>query len=226
MSLEVIVRGNEQQRKVSAIKLARRLGRVYSIRRPDIAEMFRQGLTHLEIAVEIGLYRERGGVTKRVAEEAVYYSLHGHPGGYGINSYPGLMSREELREIDSLRRKTYLRKAGSASAAVQKKERIGIFGLSSRQKSEAGKRGAEKSLKVQGITPWIKGQGYLFDEIACAYLLSIHPSYQFQEGINKGKPNCREIANLLNEIYHNNEEIRTKATVTATLHYYRKAKGY
>ena len=184
-------------------------------------------MTHLEIAIEIGLYSEDGNVTRRVAEETIYYVLHGHDHGYGIRAYPGLIQQSELRKIDSIRRKEYGRKGGSAGAKTQIRQRKGIHGLSHEQKSEAGKKGAKLGLKAQGKTPYVKAedQGYWFDEIEAAYLLSIHPSYQFQHGINKGKPNYREIAQILNEVYHSNRPIRTRKSLAASLFYYRRSRN-
>ncbi|HJO02149.1 MAG TPA: hypothetical protein QF458_04475, partial [Candidatus Woesearchaeota archaeon] len=105
---------------------------------------------------------------------------------------------------------------------------LGIHGLTPEQKSEygiiggriGGRKTAELGLGIHSLqTPW--GE----EETGYAHLLSLEPEFQHQKGPHKGKGDYKTIAQVLNEDYHNGEDVRSPVAVKINLSKYIKTLG-
>ena len=120
----------------------------------------------------------------------------------------GRKSAESINPETGLR---YVVEGGIKTAAEGK----GIHGLTPEQRLE----NARKGTLAQGKTPWEK------EETEWAHVLSLDPEFQHQKGPHKGKGDYKTIAQVLNEDYHNGEEVRSQQSVKKNLFRYIKTLG-
>jgi len=92
---------------------------------------------------------------------------------------------------------------------------LGIHAQTPEQKSEYGRI----ATLARGQTPW--GE----EETGYAHLLSLEPEFQHQKGPHKGKGDYKTIAQVLNEDYHNGEDVRNANAVKRNLSKYIKTLG-
>ncbi len=238
MSLENMMEptGELSSEQIGAIKRSIEIGSLLVNDHPEIAELYRGGMTHSGIAenLDVGNY----GASDKVAVTSIYYAIKGHAGGFGTESYDGLISDlDELTRLEHEHYAEYGRMGGRKSAELGKGihainpetgERYvveggrklaelgkGIHGLTPEQRLEYGRIAA----LARGQTPW--GE----EETGYAHLLSLEPEFQHQKGPHKGKGDYKTIAQVLNEDYHNGEDVRNANAVKRNLSKYIKTLG-
>jgi len=84
-----------------------------------------------------------------------------------------------------------------------------------------GRRQAE----TRGQIPYVKKEAtnHTYDEIERAYLWTLQPEYQHQEGPNKGKGDINKIRRAINDEYHHGKEIRGVDAMKTIISKYRKS---
>ena len=298
--------GELSSEQIGAIKRSIEIGSLLVNDHPEIAELYRDGMTHPGIAEILDVKGKYDISSDKVAETSIHYAIKGHAEGFGTESYDGLI--KNLDELTGLQREHY---AGGGKKTAE--EGTGIHGLTSEQKSEysrkggrktaelglgvhgynpetgeryavengriggrkGGRKSAELGLGAHGINPETgeryavengrkatelgsgahginpeTGERYVVEggriggrisgrktalargqtlwreeETERAYLLSLEPEYQHQKGSWKGKGDYKTIAQVLNDDYHNGEDVRSPGTVKRNLSTYRKTLG-
>lgn len=179
----------EEDPGIRALRVALSFGREIAEDNPEIAEMYREGFSHSKIADylldEAGL---RVGITSRtVLENAVQYALRGNPEGANRTAYSGLLDIDEYRMLSQRNRKNW----GKSVSDFCRKNGTGIFGLTEKQVAERN----AKSAISQGRTIW--EEAHKQDALLWK-----------KEGYSH-----KEIAEKLNEKYHNGKKIRDRGKV-------------
>ena len=229
----------EQTRKMTpkqhgAVYHAVRIGRILVNDHPEIADMYRKGMSYSEIAENLDVEVEYDA-SKEVAKNSIYRAIRGHEGSIGAK-YGGLIS--DLDELVGLEHEHYVENGRKSAESINPEtglryvveggiktaaEGKGIHGLTPEQKSEysskGGKIGGIKATLAQGKTLWEK------EETEYAHLLSLEPEFQHQKGKHKGKGDYKTIAQVLNVDYHNGEEVRSAGSVRVNLYNYIKTLG-
>jgi hypothetical protein len=353
MSLENMMEptGEMAPEQISAIKRSIEIGSLLVNDHPEIAELYRDGMTHPGIAEILDVKGKYDISSDKVAETSIHYAIKGHAGGFGTESYDGLIS--DLDELAGLEyehhanggRKTaelglgvhainpetglsYRAEGGRKSAELglgvhainpetglsyraeggkiggRKTAELGLgihaqtpeqrleYGIIGGRKSaelglgahginpetglsyraEGGRKAAEKGTGIHGYNPETglsyraeggrkaaeKGTGihgynpetglsyraeggrkaaelglgihslqtpWGEEETGYAHLLSLDPEFQHQKGPNKGKGDYKTIAQVLNEDYHNGEDVRNANAVKINLFNYKKSLG-
>jgi hypothetical protein len=219
MSLENMMEptGELSSDQISAIKHSIEIGKQLVNDHPEIAELYRDGMTHSGIAARLDVKREYDISSDKVAVTSIYHAITGHAGGFGTESYDGLIS--DLDELAGLEYEHYA-KNGRKAAELG----LGIHGRNpetgERYVVESGKKAAELGLGIHSLqTSWSK------EETEYAHLLSLEPEFQHQKGSWKGKGDYKTIAQVLNKEYHNGEDVRNADAVRLNLFTYRKTLG-
>ena len=151
MSLEKMMEptGEMAPEQISAIKRSIEIGSLLVNDHPEIAKLYRDGMTHSGIAENLDV-KVKYGASDKVAETSIHYAIKGHAEGFGTESYDGLI--KNLDELTGLQREHY---AGGGKKTAE--EGTGIHGLTSEQKSEYSRKGgrktAELGLGVHGYNP-------------------------------------------------------------------------
>ena len=176
MNLENIMEstGELTPDQVGAISHSIRVGRLLVNDYPEIADMYRKGMSHSGIAKKYDVKKEYDLTSEEVARNSIRYAIK-----------VLIQSSDELTGLGHEHRAEYSRKAALA----------------------------------KGQKPWEK------EETERAYSLSLDQEFRHQNGANKGRSNLKEIAQVLNNNYHNGEEIRNANTVKWNLFAYRKTLG-
>ena len=267
MSLENMMEptGELSSDQIGAIKQSVRIGSLLVNDHPEIAELYRDGMTHSGIAARLDVKREYDISSDKVAETSIHHAITGHAGGFGTESYDGLISDlDELAGLEHEHRANGGRKSAELGLGIhaQTPEQrleygiiggriatelgLGIHGLTPEQKSEygiiggriGGRKSAELGLGIHALTPEQKSEYGIIggriatlargqtpwgeEETGYAHLLSLEPEFQHQKGPHKGKGDYKTIAQVLNEDYHNGEEVRSPGAVKINLFNYRK----
>ena len=93
--------GEMTPEKYSAIEHSIRIGSLLVIDHPEIAELYRDGMTHSGIAEILDVKREYGIPSDEVARNTIRYAITGHAGGFGTEPYDGLIPNlDERAELD------------------------------------------------------------------------------------------------------------------------------
>ena len=206
----------EQTRKMTpkqhgAVYHAVRIGRILVNDHPEIADMYREGMSYSEIVENLDVEVEHNA-SKEVARNSIYRAIRGHDGSIGAK-YGGLIS--DLDELVGLEHEHYVENGKKAAKSINQEtgERYVVEGA-----RKGGRKIVELRLGIYSLqTLWRNG------ETESAYLLSLDPYYQHQKGANKGKGDWKEIAEVLNEDYHGGKEIRSAVSVRNKLYEYRKS---
>ena len=172
--------------QLAAIKTGINLGRTLQKDHPKIANLYRQNRTLPKIAEELNI-QEEYGVGYNVASNGVQKAISGHDGSFGIDSYNGLMEEGEKIMIS----KKNVQEAFRNIFKKSYREKTGIFGRTSKQHSEDGKKGAQRAAIARGFTLWTE------DEISLAYQLSQQSAYKWGKGSHEGKTNIKRISKEL-----------------------------
>ena len=256
--------GEMAPEQISAIKRSIEIGSLLVNDHPEIAELYRGGMTYSGIAARLDVKREYDISSDKVAVTSIYHAITGHAGGFGTESYDGLISDlDELTRLEHEHYAEYGRMGGRKSAELGKGihainpetgERYvveggrklaelgkGIHGLTPEQRleysSKGGRKAAELGLGIHAQTPEQKSEyGRIAtlargqtpwgeEETGYAHLLSLEPEFQHQKGPHKGKGDYKTIAQVLNEDYHNGEDVRSPVAVKINLSKYIKTLG-
>jgi hypothetical protein len=239
MSLEKMMEptGELSSEQIGAIKRSIEIGSLLVNDHPEIAELYRGGMTHSGIAENLDV-KGNYGASDKVAVTSIYYAIKGHAGGFGTESYDGLISDlDELTRLEHEHHAEYGRIGGRKLAELGK----GIHGLTPEQRLEYSSKGGRKSAElgkgIHGLTPeqrleygriatLARGQTpWGEEETGYAHLLSLEPEFQHQKGPHKGKGDYKTIAQVLNEDYHNGEDVRSPVAVKINLSKYIKTLG-
>ena len=151
--------------------------------------------------------------------------LHGHKGGFGVEAYPGLIPKDELKQlahehqsdqgtrsrryswgIFGRSKETIIKDAGNAGRRAHELKR-GVHALSSKQHRENGRKGREKQWanaslekKMGAAKQLAEGRGdtmWTRKESATSYFLSNHICYR-----RKTQTNIIMIQTFLNSNIH------------------------
>jgi hypothetical protein len=211
--------------QVGAIARSIKLGRTLQKEHPEIAEMYIRH-TQSEIADKLKI-QSKYGVGVRVARNGIHWAINGHEGSFGIESYVGLMDKEERewigREHNVQNGQTAYEKGIGVHAQTTEELRelgqttyeqgIGVHGRTAEQMREDSRKGN----LARGLTPWSD------EEKEFAYMLSQEQEYQHPNGRHAGKSNNELIAFALNMEYHDCKEVRSIIAVQIRLSEHRKS---
>ena len=128
---------NKTPEQVGAISRGIKLGRTLQRDHPEIADLYRAGLTATEISEELGI-ELKYSVSVNVARTGICMAYAGHNGGFNLDAYEGLIPDVEERE--KLARE-HLQEGGRKLHVEGK----GIHGRSDEERSEAGHKGGRKT---------------------------------------------------------------------------------
>jgi hypothetical protein len=122
----------------------------------------------------------------------------------GTSSYD---QKKGLHGLSEKRKKKVAKKAGKRSFKLK----VGIHGRDNRQVMKDSSKGGKRGAEAQGFTPWQEGEKLLL------YILSKSEAYTTSKGL-RNKPS----AELINNLWHDGEEIRTPGSCSANLMRYKK----
>ena len=115
---------------------------------PEIAEMYRGGKTHPQIAEELCIKKTYNVASWDVAKNSIGYAIRGHKGGFGIESYSGLIEDE-----NELRRLAYSLHVKKGREGGEKVAELGV-GIHGRTREEMSEQGRERAkILVNAINP-------------------------------------------------------------------------
>ena len=203
--------GNElTNEQCAAIKRVIKLGEALIKDHPEIANLRREGNYIHTIAEKLDIQTEYG-VTDNVAMNGVYHAISGHNGGFNLDSYVGLIPKEERERLG----REHMQENGRKGGRETYEKKLGIHGRTTEQNREDCRKGGLKSAIAKGQTPWVTGR---IPEIEYAHALTFLPEFQRGSLVNN-----ELIALELNIEYHDCEEVRTAETVSTNLYQYRKS---
>jgi len=199
---------SESEKK--ALQLINEYGPQFAEKFPNIVEDVRNGLTIKEIAKKYKVC-EMFGVTDAIARSIVAFATRKHvsPEERDFIYSPARVDRAHKNALTTMRNKTGLfgmtqeqrHSAGVAAGNKSKELGRGIFAMTSKQLSEASRKGSEKPKS----NSWFFGEkinGMLEGEFA-NFLASL-PEYQLNTGYYKGSPDYTKIADAVNVVYGRN----------------------
>jgi hypothetical protein len=203
--------GNEiTKEQCAAISRSIKLGEILIKDHSEIADLYREGMFAPAIAEKLDIQTEYG-VKDNVAMIGVRYAISGHNGNFNLDSYVGLIPKEERERLG----REHIQKNSRKGGRELYENKLGIFGRTIEQHSEDSRKAGRESAIAQGKTPWVMGR---IPEVEYAHALSFLSEYR------KGsKANNKLIALELNIEYHDCEEVRTAKTVQINLSKYRKS---
>ncbi|MCH8945432.1 MAG: hypothetical protein IIA85_00730 [Nanoarchaeota archaeon] len=174
--------------QATAIRRKISLGRELQILHPEIAEDYRNGMFHKEIAEKYNI-TEQFRVTEKVAEKAVGLSIRGTVSGFGLEPYLGLIEdKEELERLAQYHQVERGRKLYE--------QRKGIHGMSSEELSQAGRKSAIS-------------KGYvLYTDMEKRRILELHE--EIGKGVHGKNP---RIAQIVNQEFHKGKEVRNASAM-------------
>lgn len=184
----------------TAIISAINAGRFLQQEVPCIADEYRGGAHHRDIAEKYWDILQRLGITSKiVARRAIGFAIRGHDGKYSIDAFCGLIT--DRIELEELAKKHELEK-----------------------KPEDYVTAGKKAVIANGGVPWIERQ-YLEDrcvlsEVEFAIMLTGIADYQHHDG----RMNSELIAKRLNELYHDGKEVRDRRAVNNKIFRYKCAQ--
>jgi len=156
MSLENMMEptGELSSDQIGAIRHSVRIGSLLVNDHPEIAELYRGGMSYSEIAENLDVKVKYGIPSDRVSRNSIRYAITGHTGSFGTGPYDGLIQNlDELAELEHEHRAENGRKTAA--------EGTGIHGYNPETglsyRAEGGKIGgtktAELGLGAHGLTP-------------------------------------------------------------------------
>ncbi len=207
--------GNElTNEQCAAIKRVIKLGEALIKDHPEIANLRREGNYIHTIAEKLDIQLEYG-VTEKIAMGGVNRAIAGHNGSFNLDSYVGLIPKEERERLGREHKQENRRENGRENGRKAYKNKLGIHGRTTEQHSEAVRKGGLKSAIAKGQTPWVTGR---IPEIEYAHALTFLPEYRLGSQVSN-----ELIALELNIEYHDCEEVRTTEAVRVNLYKYRKS---
>ncbi len=192
--------GPAPARRLIAVKRAKELGTQLAQTRPNLADRFRAGESHVQIGRSLEELADFSVDVQRVAVQTAMRIL-----------IPDADEREALwraHVVETNRRMIH--------------QRVGIYGLGQADRRAAGNLAA----LANGKMPWederrdpITG---LLSEAKFCLLLAADPNYQRSKPPYLGKPDAAKIAARLNDVFHEGKEVRDAAAVRSQMHRTRK----
>jgi hypothetical protein len=165
---------------------------------PEIADLYRKGLSHRKIAQELEVIGDNCGARSiDVLEHAVKYALTGNSGEYGPQ-YSGLINLDEYEAIS----RDHRVQSGESTGSLMVKLKKGAHRLSHEQLVNASRNAAV----ARGQIPWTDAEKVL------AYFLSCDSSCRSDKD-PKYRSN-KKIAYWLNLEFHEGKEIRDESSVS------------
>ena len=199
--------GNElTNEQCAAISRSIKLGEALIKDHSEIADLYRGGMFAPIIAEELNIQLEYG-VTEKIAMEGVKRAIAGHNGGFNLDSYVGLIPKEEGKRLG----REHMQENNRENGRKAHENKLGMFGRTAEQISEDSRKG----VIAKGQTPWVTGR---IPEIEYAHALTFLP--EFQRG---SRVNNELIALELNIEYHDCEEVRNAKAVSVCMSNYRKS---
>jgi len=238
-------RGDVEHDQRIAVIEGIRIGHQLQMDYPEIADDFRRGESYTTLATKYGV-AEKYQVSPGIARIAVKWSLSGYDGRYrgfgGCTKFKGLIAKPELEQICA---------DHEISGGIKAREMgLGVHSLTEEERLKIAKRGGDSTYKQRkgvfarlyerhvkdsvnagreaarqrGQVPWVELSEGKISEIEFAHLLSQKPEYQYGagQGVCVGAANMRAIADKLNEVYHQGENVRKPRPVSFALWRYRK----
>ena len=225
--------GNElTNEQCAAISRSIKLGEALIKDHSEIADLYRGGMFASTIAEKLDIQLEYG-VTEKIAMEGVNRAIAGHNGSFDLDSYVGLIPKEERERLG----REHMQEGGREGGRETYEKKLGIHGRTTEQNREGGRKGGretyEKKLGIhgrtaeqisedgrkgaiaKGQTPWVTGR---IPEIEYAHALTFLPEFQRGSLVNN-----ELIALELNIEYHDCEEVRTTEAVRVNLYKHRKS---
>ena len=219
-------------RQKCAIARVRQIASKLQKEHPEILDIYRNNKTLPEIVNELSLCNEYT-LSQRVAITAVSAALRGCSNStLGLNSLKGLLDTEEADELLKKHRQDYNRRAV--------KNGIGLYGLSSEERIKNSKIGGSKSGKknlelyilskpeihkavsrkgviARGKVPWKERE---ITPTYCRlsekeFTLMLYQSEKYQTW--QRRHNIEKIKEKVNEVYHNDEPVRTYEAIKQTI---------
>ena len=247
--------GEMSSEQHSAIRHSIEIGKRLIIDHPEIAEWYRDGMSHSGIAESLDV-KGKYGASDKVAETSIYYAIKGL-----------IQDLDELTRLEHEHRAEYGRKTATEGKGAHGQspktgltyrseggrkaveEGKGAHGYNPetgvRYVVENGRKTAAEGKGVHGLTPEQRSEysskggriggikaalakgliPWEKEETEYAHLLSLEPEFQHQKGSWKGKGDYKTIAQVLNEDYHNGKEVRSQQSVKKNLFKYTKTLG-
>lgn len=225
--------------QVRAIRRSLQVAKQLVREMPIVADYWKSGESYETMMQrpEVAQYApERGN--GRILRAALSRAMSGHSGGFGIQSFTGLIPNEEERreimheharnngkEIYQNRQGLYAlteevltetrRKAGKKSGELHRTNGTGVCGRKGQEKLEDSLAG----VRARGKTPWFR-KGDQFDDGSVCCITEHHMSYLLsqQEGFQRGsQAHLPAIQARINEWYHKGEEIRSTQAIKQAL---------
>ncbi len=200
----------KSSKQVGAFSITANIARQIKKDHPEIVESYRQGMVVREIINFYGI-ESSYGVTREIARGSVGVALRG---GLGVR---GLISKSEAEKlalehlVNSDARNRELGKGIFGMSPREREEKVysqqrkrgtAIYGLTTGERVEAGK----KSALVQGFVPW-DDEG---EESESQFALKLSQMSQYRRG---SLIRVALIADTLNRVYHKGKSVRTAQSV-------------
>lgn len=217
----------------AAIRFSVQLGRDLRESLPQIADEFRNGKFIREIVEDHDIALTYG-ISESTAIKGVRYALMGYDSDWDFlneKNYDGLIPENEYQSIGKEHRLENIRETDKK----MKKNKKGIYGISKNQRKLNGKKGArvliERKIGIHGqthesrqkVAKWgALARGFTLwtdEEKIAAFDMATQQdcTYRIGSKIARGK-----IAQELNGLYHDGNEIRTAGAVGRFLNDYKK----
>lgn len=196
--------GNDEltRERILAIQLVEKIGNQLAAEHPEIVELYKNpSLRLIDIAYQF-FPKEYVDQFPEVCNKAV---------GYAIRQ---LNSAEEQAELTRQHRQhiaTLNFNLGSAEFIAQCKE-------AAKKRHEMQGINTEAMIRGRGREPWSLSEKALVNDLV------INPNFQHQSGSIKGSPDHKKIADELNRLFHNGQEIRTSNSVGSLVRDIRRKK--
>ena len=131
---------NEQ---LGAISRGIKLGEALIKDHPEIADLWREGMFAPAIVEELDIQTEYS-VRDRVATAGVRYAIAGHNGSFNLDSYVGLIPKEERERLGREHMQENRRENGRENGRETYENKVGVHGRTAEQMSEDGRKGGRK----------------------------------------------------------------------------------
>ena len=93
--------GEMSSEQHSAIRHSIEIGKRLVIDHPEIAELYRDGMSYPGIAESLDVKRNYGA-SDDVARNSIYHAITGHAGGFNTEPYDGLIQNFQMKPITNI----------------------------------------------------------------------------------------------------------------------------
>ena len=215
-----------------AINRVRRIASRLQTEHPEILTLYRDGSSLPKIVNRLSLCEEYG-LSTRVAITSVSAALRGcsNP-GLGLNPLKGLLDTKEADELSRKHRQEYneeAEKSGSGLYALTYEERSNACKIGGAiscknnlelhilSKPEVHRAGSKKGVTARGQIPWKERE---ITPTYCRlsekeFTLMLYQSKEYRTW--QGRTDVEKIKDLVNDVYHNGEPVRTYQAIIQTM---------